>query len=142
MKNNNFHYLLLLVGLFSFAVADAQPGYPANKGYDDDERDDYTNGHYDRNRYDRNPSRNDRYYQAVYVKHKPRIPRNVKSVRPSRRHIWVGEDWIYTRGAYRYQPGYWVIPARGRHFVEGHWERVRKGWYWVPGFWTRGAYRS
>jgi hypothetical protein len=157
MKSKFYRSLsLLLVTVLASASVIAQPGW----GKDDSRKNDgYNNRRYgndDNDRWDdRNDDRRDDkygkgtsyggyknqdgYYEngRYIIRHKLKEPRYNPGRRPSSYHVWVDGEWIYTRGEYRYQPGYWTRPARGMQYVAGHWEIARKGWYWEPGYWAR-----
>lgn len=74
------------------------------------------------------------------TKRKPSAPRMHRPPAPSHRHVWVGEEWVWTRYGYQYRPGYWIPMRPNMRYVQGYWQRVHKGWTWVPGRWekTRG----
>ena len=58
--------------------------------------------------------------------------------RPSPRHVWVAEEWVWGGGRYVYKPGYWALPPReGGAWVPGHWVKreYRPGFRWVAGHW-------
>ena len=64
-------------------------------------------------------------------------PREVRSARPSPRHVWVGGEWVPNGASYRWRAGYWAVPQRpGGNWVPGHWSRRRpRGWVWISGHW-------
>ncbi len=55
--------------------------------------------------------------------------------KPSPRHIWVGDNWVWRNGRYLHVNGYWALPPRHHYWVEGYWKHKHKGWVWVPGYW-------
>ena len=60
----------------------------------------------------------------------------VRPVRPSPRHVWVGEEWTPGGGTYVYHAGYWAEPPRPRAvWVNGHWGHRPRGYVWIPGHW-------
>jgi WXXGXW repeat (2 copies) len=74
--------------------------------------------------------------QHFYVKVEPAAPRMVRPAPPSRRHIWVENEWAWRNGAYVNVPGYWALPPRPRSlWIPGHWVHERRGAYWIPGHW-------
>lgn len=59
-----------------------------------------------------------------------------RPVRPSARHVWVGEEWVPSGGTYVYKGGYWAEPPRPRaRWVVGHWRQTPRGYVWRPGHW-------
>src|ERR1700691_3851067 len=61
--------------------------------------------------------------------------------RPSPRHVWVAEEWVWQGGRYNYKPGYWALPTNaGSLGIKGHWQKrtAGPGWKWAPGHWSRG----
>ena len=74
----------------------------------------------------------------VIVRVRPARPTVVvaRPAAPSPRHVWVDEDWVGERGAYRWHGGYWAAPPREQAvWVPGHWSGRRRGYSWVPGHW-------
>ena len=64
-------------------------------------------------------------------------PAEVRTARPSPRHVWVGGEWAPNGGAYAWRAGYWALPPRpGGVWVAGHWRHRPGGWAWVPGHWA------
>ena len=62
--------------------------------------------------------------------------REVRPVRPSYRHVWVGGEYVPSGRTYIYRPGYWVMPPHPRTvWVPGHWRRYHRGYVWAGGFW-------
>jgi hypothetical protein len=58
--------------------------------------------------------------------------------RPSARHVWVAEEWVWEGGRYTYKPGYWALPPRDRAvWIKGQWVKreYRAGYKWTPGHW-------
>ena len=147
---------LLLVTAFASVTVLAQPGWGKddnhrnddykNRRYenDDDDRrgdryDDRRDGKYDNDYRSRSYKNRDGYYEngRFIIRHKLKAPHYDRNRRPSPYHEWVDGEWIHTRGQYRFQPGYWTMPARGMNYVSGHWQKTRRGWYWEPGYWAR-----
>ena len=74
----------------------------------------------------------------VIVRYRPHRPGRVvvRAVRPSPRHVWVGEEWAPNGRTYVYKPGYWAAPERpGAIWVNGHWANRPRGYVWVAGHW-------
>jgi hypothetical protein len=73
----------------------------------------------------------------IYVKIRPVIPVVVRPERPSRAHVWIGEEWNEEGGNYRYAGGYWGIPPHpGDRWYPGHWNHHKEhGDQWVRGGW-------
>jgi hypothetical protein len=71
---------------------------------------------------------------SVTVKPAPVV--RVRPVAPSPRHIWVSDGYVYRRGRYVHNSGYWAAPRIGySSYIEGHWKQGRRGYVWVPGYW-------
>ncbi|HZY36696.1 MAG TPA: hypothetical protein VFE53_08620 [Mucilaginibacter sp.] len=63
--------------------------------------------------------------------------RDIRPMRPSRAHIWVGGEWVPSGATYTWRAGYWALPAQpGIYWVRGHWARRPRGWVWIPGHWS------
>lgn len=62
-----------------------------------------------------------------------------RSVRPSRRHIWIGGHWRWSPRLQRdvWVQGRWTLKARHHRWVDGHYERFQGSRIWVDGCWTR-----
>jgi len=73
-----------------------------------------------------------------YVKVRPSISLTVRPARPSRAHIWIGDEWAWRGGAYVHVGGHWdVPPPHHKVWVAGYWKQVRgHGHYWVAGHWS------
>ena len=71
----------------------------------------------------------------VGVRTRPPLPVYQRPYAPGRQHIWVGDNWIWHRGNYVFQPGYWTIPQPNARYINGFWQQGRCGWQWVPGYW-------
>ncbi|MES2647844.1 MAG: hypothetical protein V4717_13265 [Bacteroidota bacterium] len=149
MKNQMYRLAaLLFVAFFSTISLTAQSRWNKDDNRDNDRRNDKYGRRYDDerddsrrdydSRYDRrNDNNNRRDYSGYTVRQRPSEPRYVQSRRPSRDHVWIEGDWMYSRGRYNYQPGYWITRDRAQGYVPGRWERERGGWYWIPGYFTR-----
>ena len=60
----------------------------------------------------------------------------VRPERPSRRHVWVAEEWAPNGGTYVYHEGYWVVPPHpGVIWIAGHWRHRHDGYIWIGGHW-------
>jgi hypothetical protein len=60
----------------------------------------------------------------------------VRPVRPSPRHVWVGEEWAPSGRTYVYRGGYWAAPPRPHaRWIAGHWRHTPRGYVWRPGHW-------
>lgn len=156
MKRKLYRSLtLLLVTVFASVSVMAQPGWGKadnrrnddyNNRRNDDDKDSWDDRYDDRRdeKYGHD-SRNKHYkYQDGYfengryiVRHKLNAPNYNSGRKPSPYHVWVDGEWIYSRGQYIYQPGYWTMPSRGMNYIAGHWQKTRRGWYWEPGYWGR-----
>ena len=75
--------------------------------------------------------------QVIIVKKRPPAPRReVRSHRPSRRHVWVPGHWEWRRSKYVWVRGHWAVPPRaGSVWVAGHWSKHADGWVFAAGFW-------
>ncbi|NNE45778.1 MAG: BcpO-related WXXGXW repeat protein [Rhodothermales bacterium] len=71
------------------------------------------------------------------VRHRPPALRvEVRTRRPSRRHVWIDGHWRYRHARYVWVKGRWS--PRPRHsaiYVRPHWVRRGGGWVQVGGFW-------
>jgi hypothetical protein len=75
-------------------------------------------------------------HAQVVVRARLSAPVIVRPVRPSRRHVWVNDEWVVSGGTYVRRPGYWALPPReGGVWVAGHWRHRRGGYVWIPGHW-------
>jgi hypothetical protein len=140
---------LLFIALFSTIAVTAQSRWNNDDNRDNDRRNDKYDRRYDEERNDNRGDYDSRYnrrdydkinrrdYSEFTVRQRPSEPRYVQSRRPSRDHVWMEGDWMYSRGRYNYQPGYWITRDRAQGYVPGRWERARGGWYWTPGYFTR-----
>jgi hypothetical protein len=75
--------------------------------------------------------------QEIVVRERLHAPVvTVRPVRPSRRHVWIGEEWVPGGGTYVYKGGYWALPPFiGAKWVPGRWRNTPRGWVWKPGHW-------
>ena len=74
----------------------------------------------------------------IYVTVHPNRPTYVRTEAPSRRHVWIDEDWQERNGKYEWSGGHWAEPPQeGFRYKEGHWEHTNHGDRWVPGHWRR-----
>ena len=66
----------------------------------------------------------------------PPVREEIITVRPSRRHVWVGGYWAYRGRGYVWVPGHWMLPPRGHAaWVQPHYERRGHGWILIEGHW-------
>ena len=75
--------------------------------------------------------------QKIFVKVQPVAPVVVRPAAPSRSHVWVDGEWVWTSNHYAWKAGYWVVPRQHEVWVAGRWRRAYGGWNWVPGHWRR-----
>lgn len=54
---------------------------------------------------------------------------------PSREHIWITGDWVWSGGRYQWHEGHWERRREGVVWDNGHWQDTRGGWKWIPGHW-------
>jgi hypothetical protein len=74
----------------------------------------------------------------IYVNVRPVAPVVVRTVAPSPRHVWIGEEWEVRDGAYVHTGGHWVEPPHpGWVWIPGHWAHDGRGHMWRPGHWRR-----
>ena len=75
--------------------------------------------------------------QEIVVRARMHAPvATVRPVRPSPRHVWIGEEWAPSGGTYVYKGGYWAEPPhRGARWIPGHWRHSPGGYVWRPGHW-------
>ncbi len=74
---------------------------------------------------------------TVVVKVRPPSPRKeVRSRRPSRRHVWVPGYWDWRGHSYVWVKGHWTVPPRvGLVWVPGQWVARQGGWIFIAGHW-------
>lgn len=66
----------------------------------------------------------------------PPVRREVITVRPSHRHVWVAGHWVYRGGRYEWSNGHWALPPRAHAvYVSPRWERRGNGWIFIEGTW-------
>lgn len=66
----------------------------------------------------------------------PALKREVVTVRPSKRHVWVDGHWTWTRSRWVWAPGVWKVPPRGKRvWVKPKYERRGGHWVVVRGYW-------
>lgn len=66
----------------------------------------------------------------------PRVRVEVRTVRPSRDHIWVDGYWNWHEHSYVWIGGRWGIPPqRGRVWVAPRYERAERGGHYTSGHW-------
>jgi len=71
------------------------------------------------------------------VRERPREVVYVRPAPPSREHIWISGDWVWTGGGYQWREGHWERPRGGARWADGHWQNTNRGYRWVPGHWQR-----
>ncbi|MEO5683866.1 MAG: hypothetical protein ABIQ88_14575 [Chitinophagaceae bacterium] len=71
------------------------------------------------------------------VRERPREVVYFRPAAPSRNHVWVSGDWVWTGGRYQWHEGRWENSRRRSNWTEGHWQNTRRGYNWVPGHWQR-----
>ncbi|WP_153799665.1 YXWGXW repeat-containing protein [Foetidibacter luteolus] len=49
--------------------------------------------------------------------------------------VWVGEEYIWRGGRYRYVAPHYVRPRRAQVWVPGRWSPARGGYVWIGGRW-------
>ncbi|MEO6316009.1 MAG: hypothetical protein ABIU63_07110 [Chitinophagaceae bacterium] len=76
-------------------------------------------------------------HSAYVVRERPRDVVYFRPPPPSRSHVWVSGDWVWTGGRYQWHEGRWENPRRGAHWTDGHWQNTRHGSRWIPGHWQR-----
>jgi hypothetical protein len=140
MKQKIFTTIPILLTMLVFAISvNAQPyGDRHNRRYDDRGRHGRHDNRYDDRRYD---NRDRRGYARYDVRDRPVAPRYVQPRRPSRVHVWIDGGWIWNRGQYVFQAGYWSAPRPREVWVQGRWDRSPGGWYWVDGYWAANSCR-
>ena len=74
---------------------------------------------------------------AYVVRERPREVVYVRPAPPTREHVWVSGDWVWTGGRYQWHEGHWERPRRGARWADGHWQDTPRGSKWVPGHWQR-----
>jgi len=77
------------------------------------------------------------YAQEIVVHARLAARHEVRTARPSPRHVWVGGEWAPSGGTYTWRAGYWTLPQReGAHWIPGHWWHKHHGYVWVAGRWA------
>jgi len=73
----------------------------------------------------------------VYVKVRPTVTISERPVRPSQKHVWVGDEWAQSGDTYKNVGGHWEVPPRhGNRWKVGHWRKHgHDGEEWVKGGW-------
>ena len=76
-------------------------------------------------------------HAGMYVRFGPPVARReVVTVRPGPRHVWVPGYYNWTGARYSWAPGYWAVPPRPRAlWVPGYWAYGPRGYFWVAGYW-------
>jgi hypothetical protein len=74
-----------------------------------------------------------------YVATEPAYVEYTRPPRPSTNHIWVDDNYEYSRQnhAYVQKNGYWKKPGNNSAYIPGHWQSSPRGQYWVQGHWQR-----
>jgi hypothetical protein len=73
---------------------------------------------------------------VVVKKRPPKVRREARPHRPSRRHVWIPGHWEWRGNAYVWKSGRWVVPPRaGAVWVPGRWKQSHGGWIFVAGYW-------
>ena len=49
--------------------------------------------------------------------------------------VWVGDDWVWSGGAYVHNRGHWEHGKQGRTYVRGSWEHNARGYRWHRSHW-------
>ncbi|MBT8401858.1 MAG: YXWGXW repeat-containing protein [Rhodothermia bacterium] len=75
--------------------------------------------------------------KLVVVRRRPPALRvEIRTRRPSRRHVWVGGHWGHRHGRYVWVKGRWVVPPRrGALYVRPVWVKRGGGYVLVRGVW-------
>ena len=73
----------------------------------------------------------------VYVKvAPPPVRKEVISVRPGPRYVWVRGFYRWDGRRYVWVPGRWIVPPRSNVvWVDGRWVHHQGGWVWIDGHW-------
>jgi len=72
----------------------------------------------------------------VVVEAPPPPVREVITVRPSRRHVWVNGYYVRRGGHYVWVSGHWALPPHGHAvYVAPHWEHRGGGYVYIEGVW-------
>jgi len=73
----------------------------------------------------------------IYVKVRPSHNRVIRTERPSRTHVWIGEEWNAEGTNYKYNGSHWASPPnQGDRWRKGYWHHDRNhGHQWVSGSW-------
>ena len=72
---------------------------------------------------------------SYVVRERPTEVVYVRPAPPSRDHVWISGDWVWTGGRYAWHEGHWERRREGRVWIDGHWQSNHGGWKWVPGHW-------
>lgn len=75
--------------------------------------------------------------RAVVVKKKPpKARKEVRSRRPSHRHVWVSGHWAWRGNRHVWESGHWAVPPRHKHaWVASEWVARDGGWVFIAGHW-------
>lgn len=73
---------------------------------------------------------------VVKVGPPPPPPREVITVRPGPRHIWIPGHYGWDGRKYVWARGYWTPPPPGRaSWIPGRWDYRNGGHVWIEGRW-------
>lgn len=66
----------------------------------------------------------------------PAPPREMLTVRPGPRYVWVPGHYEWLRGRYVWVSGFWAIPPRrGAAWRPGYWAPRGSRYAWTDGYW-------
>ena len=70
----------------------------------------------------------------------PPMRREVRSLAPSPRHVWVDGYWGWQNDRHVWIGGRWELPpAQGQVWVDGSWTNQDGEWVFSPGYWAPGT---
>jgi len=85
-------------------------------------------------------------FTGCFAGHVAREPVYVQYQRPSRPstvHVWIDDDWAWSRQSHAYlqRAGYWERPRQNQVYVSGDWRSTPKGKAWSKGHWQKANQR-
>jgi hypothetical protein len=72
--------------------------------------------------------------EGAVVETRPADVVYVRPASPGPGYVWIGGDWVYRGGSYRWHEGRWAR-GRARTWSDGHWQQSGNGWRWNRGHW-------
>ena len=76
-------------------------------------------------------------YRVIKLVPIPKIPdEEVRTNRPTQRHVWIQGYWERSPDDWRWVRGRWALPPEpGAEWQSAHWRRDGNAWNWTTGGW-------